>query len=87
MKVSKYWKKIEIAHTSKAIIKERESHDQNSRTPTNKMLTLIQRVTQKHAFSIHQINTPFICHESFSPEFSYAKKYRAMIKKHMKLSK
>ena len=28
MKVPKYWKKREIAHTSKAIIKKRESHDQ-----------------------------------------------------------
>ena len=27
---SKYWKKREIAHTSKAIIKKRESHDQRS---------------------------------------------------------
>jgi hypothetical protein len=46
------------------------------------MLTLTLRVTQKHAFSIHQINTPIIYYEPFSPKFSYAKKkYEAMLKK------
>jgi hypothetical protein len=30
------------------------SQNQNSRTPTNKMLTLALRVTQKHVFSVHQ---------------------------------
>ena len=40
------------------------THDQDTRTSTNKMLTLTLRVTQKHAFSIHQIISPFIYHES-----------------------
>ena len=38
------------------------------------MLTLTLRVTQKHVFCPPKIKTPFICHESFSPKFSYAKK-------------
>jgi hypothetical protein len=46
------------------------------------MLTLTLSVTQKHDFSIHQINTPFIYHNPFSSKFSYAKKkYGAMLKK------
>ena len=46
------------------------------------MLTLTPRVTQKHVFHPPKIKTPFICHESFSPKFSYAKKkYGAMLKK------
>ena len=58
------------------------THDQDSRTPTNKMLTLTPRVTQKHVFRPPKIKTPFIYHESFSPKFSYAKKkYGAMLKK------
>ena len=54
------------------------------------MLTLTLRVTQKYAFRQPKIKTQFICHESFSLKFSYAKKkYGAMLKKerHMKLSK
>ena len=65
------------------------THDQDSRTPTNKMLTLTPTVTQKHVFHPPKIKTPFICHESFSPKFSYAKnKYGAMLKieRRMKLS-
>ena len=58
------------------------THDQDSRTPTIKMLTLIPRVMQKHVFHLPKIKTSFICHESFSPKFSYAKKkYEAMLKK------
>ena len=38
------------------------------------MLILTPRVTQKHIFGPPKIKTPFICHESFSPKFSYAKK-------------
>ena len=53
------------------------------------MLTLTLRVMQKHVFHPPKIKTSFICHESFSPKFSYAKKkYEALLKKrHMKLSK
>ena len=50
------------------------THDQDTRTPTNKLLTLTLRVTQKHAFSVHQIITPFVYHVSLSQKFSYAKK-------------
>ena len=50
------------------------AHDQDTRTPTNKLLTLTLRVTQKHAFFVHQIITPFIYHVSLSQRFSYAKK-------------
>ena len=32
------------------------THDQDTRTPTNKLLTLTLRVTQKHAFLVHQNN-------------------------------
>ena len=35
------------------------THDQDTRTPTNKLLTLTLRVTQK-CLSVHQIITPFI---------------------------
>ena len=46
------------------------------------MLTLTLRVMQKHVFHPPKIKTSFICHESFSPKFSYAKKkYGAMLKK------
>ena len=46
------------------------------------MLTLTLRVTQKHAFSVHQIKSPFICHECFPPKLSYEKKkYGAMLKR------
>ena len=46
------------------------------------MLTLTLRVTQKYVFRPPKIKAPFICHESFSPKFSYAKKkYGAMLKK------
>ena len=38
------------------------------------MLTITLRVTQKHVFRPPKIKTPFICHESFSPKFAYAKK-------------
>ena len=50
------------------------AHDQDTRTPTNKMLTLTLRVTQKHAFSIHQNNTPFILSCISLSKISYAKK-------------
>ena len=60
------------------------THDQDLRTPTNKMLTLTLKVTQKHVVRLPKIKTPFICHESFSPKFficrkevwGYAKKKR-----------
>ena len=39
-------------------------HDQDTRTPTNKLLNLTLRVTHKYTFSIHQIITPFIYHVS-----------------------
>ena len=46
------------------------------------MLILTLRVMQKHVFHPPKIKTPFICYESFSPKFSYAKKkYGAMLKK------
>ena len=46
------------------------------------MLALTLWVTQKHVFRPPKIKTPFICHESFSLKFSYAKKkYGAMLKK------
>jgi hypothetical protein len=46
------------------------------------MLTLTLRVTQKLVFCPPKIKTPLICHEPFSPKFSYAKKkYGAMLKK------
>jgi hypothetical protein len=32
-------------------------------------------------FPSTKIKTPFICHESFSPKFSYAKKYGTILKK------
>ena len=50
------------------------THDQDTRIPTNKLLTLTLRVMQKHIFFVHQIITPFIYHVSFSQKFSYAKK-------------
>ena len=46
----------------------------DSRTLTNKMLTLTIRVTQKHVFYPPKIKTSFICHESLSLKLSYAKK-------------
>ena len=42
------------------------------------MLTLTLRVTQKHVFHPPKIETPFICHESFSLKFSCAKKKESM---------
>ena len=46
------------------------------------MLTLTLRVTQKHVFHLPKIKTSFICHESFSLKFSYAKKkYESMLKR------
>ena len=42
--------------------------------PQIKLLTLTLRVTPKHAFSVHQIITPFIYHVSLSKKISYAKK-------------
>jgi len=50
------------------------THDQDSRTPINKMLTLTLRVTQKHAFPFTKINTPFIWHEYLSQKFLCAKR-------------
>ena len=56
-----------------------------TRTPTNKLLTLTLRVTQKHAFSIHQIITPFIYHKSLSLKFHMPKRIVwAMLKKEEK---
>ena len=58
------------------------SHDQDTRTPTNNLLTLTLRVTQKHAFSVHQIITPFIYHVSLSQKFHVPKRIVwAMLKK------
>ena len=58
------------------------THDQDTRTPTNKMLTLTLRVTQKHAFFVHQIITPFIYHVSLSQKFHVPKRIVwAMLKK------
>ena len=50
------------------------THDQDSRTPTNKMLTLTLRITHKHVFPPTKIITPFIYHVSLSQKLSYAKK-------------
>ena len=50
--------------------------------PQIKLLTLTLRVTQKHAFSIHQINTPFVYHVSLSQKFDMPKRIVwAMLKK------
>ena len=49
------------------------THDPDSCTPTNKLLTLTLRVTHKHAFSVHQIITPFIYHVSLSNFFHMPK--------------
>ena len=49
------------------------------------MLTLTLRVTQKHAFFVHQIFTPFFYLESLFQNVSYAKrKVWAMLKKERK---
>ena len=56
------------------------THDQDSHTPTNKMLTLTRRVTTKTCFSIHQINTPLIFFMSLSKKFICQKKVWAMLK-------
>ena len=50
------------------------THDQDTRTPINKLQTLTLRVTHKHAFSVHQIITPFIYYESLFQKVSYAKR-------------
>ena len=50
------------------------THDQDSRRPTIKIITLTLRVTQKHVFQPPKIKTSFICHESFPLKLSYAKK-------------
>ena len=58
------------------------THDQDKRTPTNKLLTLTLRVTLKHAFFIYQIITPFIYHVSLSQKFHVPKRIVwAMLKK------
>ena len=50
------------------------THDQDSRTHTNKLLTLTLRVTQKHDFSIHQINYSIhLSWVSLTLKVSYAK--------------
>jgi hypothetical protein len=64
------------------------THDQDTRTPTNKLLTLKLRVTQKHAHFIHQIITPFTLScaslskisDAKKNSISYAKKRREKIK-------
>ena len=62
--------------------------DQDTRTPINKLLTFTLRVTQKHAFSIHQIITPFIYHVSLSQKFHVPKIIVwAMLKKEEKRRK
>ena len=58
------------------------THHKDTRTPTNKLLTLTLRVTQKYIFSIHQIITPFIYHVSLSQKFHVPKRIVwAMLKK------
>ena len=50
------------------------TYDQDTCTPTNKLLTLTLRVTQKHVFSVHQIITPFTLSCVSLSKTSYAKK-------------
>ena len=64
------------------------THDQDTHTPTNKLLTLTLKVTQKHAFSVHQIITPFVYHVSLSQKFHVPKRIVwAMLKKEEKKKK
>ena len=61
------------------------AHDQDTRTPTNKLLTLTLRVTQKRAYSVHQIITPLVYHESLFLKFHMPKrKVWAVLKKEKK---
>ena len=87
MKVPKYWKKREIAHTSKAIIKKRESHDQKE---YQKILGLGKYSTHLHIlikmYDLHLLGSGFwlsnICDVSMPLIHTYLKFHSKPIKRY-----